>query len=190
MVDKKKPRVQKPGQKGAEFERLIGRFLSLWLTRGERDDIFRRNVLSGGQYTVSTKTGKARGRSGDMVDNHPIAQHFVARYCVECKFYRDLGLPGFLFETHSFLHTVIAKTSKQAAQEGKHWLVIAKQNQRETIILFTDSSIRLQLIADLPHHIAHLGIPGREPVYIMPLGQFLRIDPTPFLHPVERAKLL
>jgi hypothetical protein len=49
--------------KGGEFERQFSRWLSLWLTRGQRRDLFWR---SGGSGSVSTRTGQ-RAMAGDIM---------------------------------------------------------------------------------------------------------------------------
>ena len=46
--------------KGNEFERWVGRQLSIWITDGARTNIFARNVLSGGGFTVTLEKGLRR----------------------------------------------------------------------------------------------------------------------------------
>ena len=43
--------------KGSQWEREVGKTFSLWLTNNERPDLFSRNVLSGGAFTIAHNKG-------------------------------------------------------------------------------------------------------------------------------------
>ena len=61
--------------KGSVFEREICKELSLWITSGERDDIFWRTAGSGGRATMRKKSGKTTAnQEGDVCATDPIGQ--------------------------------------------------------------------------------------------------------------------
>lgn len=152
--------------KGSEFERQVGKALSLWVSEGHRSDLFARNVLSGGSFTnAMKKDSKEHGMPGDLAANHPMAFKFLELFTVECKHYADLGFEAFLFDTESksFLGSVLKHTRKQAEQAKLHPMVIARQNRRPSILL-TDLYVGDALLEAVParlkkpsHHILHSG---------------------------------
>ena len=42
-------------EKGSSFERLVCKRMSMWLSKGERDDLFWRSAMSGGRATVQLR---------------------------------------------------------------------------------------------------------------------------------------
>jgi len=120
--------------KGARWEREVGKSLSLWLTAGERPDIFSRNVLSGGAFTVATKAGKTSSRMpGDLMAANPLAFAFLSRYMVECKHLKSLSLEYFILDAgrSSPLMRIIDLSRSQARVAGVEFFIVAKQNQRD-----------------------------------------------------------
>jgi len=173
----------KPNEKGSEYERLIGRKLSKWLSGGRRDDLFSRNVLSGGQFTASAARGKARGNSGDVISAHPMVYWFTRRYTIECKHYRDIDILGYLLGTPSApLQTFIAKLRAGAKIDKKHWLLIVRQNRKADIVLYSPAAIPVCQ----PQHQFFAGT-----VYMIQLATLLSLDPAFFLERVSppRVKL-
>jgi hypothetical protein len=139
-------------EKGSAFERAIGAALSLWITAGERKDLFSRNVLSGGRFTNALKNDDKLGIPGDLMAAHPLAFDFLAGHVIECKHYKDLNLDAFLFDQQrkSFLIQVFDHTKAQGQAIGGLWpLIIAKQNMRPTILL-CESQIGELLLAAIP----------------------------------------
>lgn len=131
----------KPGggkEKGSEFERSVCRRLSLWLSEGERGDIFTRNVLSGGSFTNAVKKGSDElALPGDIAANHPIAFTFLKLFSVECKHMKDLNLEGLLFDYQgsSFMAVTYIKSQKQAEKIKADALVVARQNRRPIVLM-------------------------------------------------------
>lgn len=125
-------------QKGAEFERQSGKLLSLWLTNNDRPDIFSRNVLSGGAFTVATKAGKLSSRMpGDLMAAHPLAFAFLSQYLVECKHLASLGLENYLFDRSGKgeMTKIVNLAEHQAKYSQLSYMIIAKQNRRDALIL-------------------------------------------------------
>ncbi len=136
----------KPGAgkvKGGQFERDVCRILSLWITRGKRNDVFWRSAGSGSSATVASKKGK-RGHSqlGDIVSVREEGNWFSDKFIVECKFYRDLQL-GRLFTAkgaNGFLYKTWVQLFKTALKHERIPLLIVKQN-RYPILIITKSEM-------------------------------------------------
>ena len=75
-------------QKGSSFERKICKELSLWITDGERDDLFWRSSNSGGRATIVAVDGTRHTQSGDISAIHPLGHAFTETFVVECKHHR------------------------------------------------------------------------------------------------------
>ena len=175
--------------KGSAWERESGKALSLWLTRGEKPDIFARNVLSGGAFTVAQGRGVSSSRmAGDLMAAHPLAFRFLSRYIVECKHLASLGLEQFLFDTSrtSPLSKIVMYARGQANQAGLDYLLIAKQNRRDALVI-ADGATGTRLIASaIPSHRAqlppHHHLLHARSIFVMSLDQMCsRIDPDLFL---------
>jgi hypothetical protein len=135
--------------KGSLFEREVGRKLSLWLTNGEKPNIFARNVLSGGSFTITAKKGmETPNIPGDLMAASPLAFEFLSMFSVECKHRAEVALDVYLRDIKgtSFLSKTITHTKSQAEQHNLSWMVIAKQNHCETMV-FMDSDVGMQCVA-------------------------------------------
>ena len=86
--------------KGSEFERQVCKTLSLWISDGERDDIFWRSAMSGGRATLAIKKGSiSTAHAGDITPTHSLGFEFLEQFMVECKFYKDLNVESLIFGT-------------------------------------------------------------------------------------------
>jgi len=122
----------KPGQgknKGSNFEREVGRYISLWLSNGERDDLASRTECSGGKFTA---TGK--GSPGDLNSSHPICYPFFEAVLVECKCWASLGLYDFLMGRGELL-LALKKTVEQAEKIQKYPLMVVRQNRSHDLFI-------------------------------------------------------
>ena len=64
--------------KGSQFERTVCKDLSLWWTKGKRDDVFWRTSGSGARAKTRSKTGeKTFGQYGDVQATDPIGQPLI-----------------------------------------------------------------------------------------------------------------
>lgn len=162
--------------KGSNAERIVGQAFSKWITKGERTDLFSRNVLSGGQFTRFRKKGNDLGQPGDLIANHPLAFPFLALYTVEVKHYADLQWEAFLYDVKrtSFLWKVIIHTRKQAEETKKEWFIVVKQNNKHTLIMM-DEVTATRVFSDdrwahsLRHHVFHSGA-----IHVLDFNLFLR----------------
>ena len=138
-------RTSKPGRgkaKGGAFERKVCKALSLWVSGGDREDLFWRSAMSGGRATQKLKKGKKLlSQTGDISAIDPMGDHLVKAYYLECKNYKDLNLAGFLFQRGVLLQKFWDETIEYAFQYEKLPMLIAKQNQYPTLVLLPEGSI-------------------------------------------------
>jgi hypothetical protein len=186
-------------EKGHEWERETGRLLSLWLTNSERPDIFSRNVLSGGAFTLAEKAGKKSSRApGDIIAAHPLAFRFLAAYSIECKHLRDIGLMRYLLDPRGLtpLGQIISLARRQARHIDVEYMVIAKQNHKDAMV-FVSGLTGDRMLASLrrrgrrePLHPLHHWFHGRT-VFAMRFRDMLSmIDPDlllPRSNPYDRS---
>ena len=146
--------------KGSNFEREVCKTLSLWLSHGADSSLFTRNVLSGGAYTRRTSD---RGTPGDLAASDPRSHAFIQKYCVECKHHRDLLLSEFVLRPRrlSSLGQIIDKTDRQATEVRRYFFIVAKQNNREPVVLLPEivgnllavQLRRIQKKVDITYHL-------------------------------------
>lgn len=117
-------------QKGAAFERSVCRHLSLWITKGKKEDVFWRSAMSGGRATLLHRKGKAAQNSaGDITATGEEGHTLTDQFYIECKCYRDLNiLPFFFGNDQGALCKFWAATILEASKHKKLPLLIAKQN--------------------------------------------------------------
>lgn len=122
--------------KGSAFERDMCKRLSLWLTKGRRNDLLWRNSMSGGRSTITLKqTGRGlKAQAGDIGMIDTSAEDFVSRYAIECKHYKDLNIPALLFGSKVGILTFWEQAQRDAESVDKQPLLIARQNRYPIII--------------------------------------------------------
>ena len=72
--------------KGDQWERDLSKWMSLWWTEGDRDDVIWRVRASGSRATSRAKKGKATaGGAGDLYATDPVAQPLFDYWLAEAK---------------------------------------------------------------------------------------------------------
>lgn len=131
-------------QKGGAFEREIAKKLSLWVTHGAKTDVFWRSAMSGGRATVAHAKGvKVR----QVADITPVAPegHALNVY-IECKFYKDLDIPGLLLERGKLV-SFWKHASKEAYKHRREPWLIARQNRFPTLLIATAGDAIIKCVA-------------------------------------------
>lgn len=139
-------------RKGAEFERNVCKELSLWVTRGRRDDVFWRSAMSGGRATLAQQKGIDRSRvAGDICAVSKEGYKLVNRYFIECKFVRDLRLASFLFASEGALQQFWLKCLKQSKDHKRTPMLVARQNGMPALLITVPGQLSTVVVdADLP----------------------------------------
>lgn len=131
--------------KGADFERSLAKRLSLWWTKGERDDIFWRSQQSGGRATQRKKQGKATAnQEGDLTVMDAAGQPFIDKIVVEAK----CGYPSFSIEGEinktaekTVFKDFINQCLKEVGCSERFFWLIVKQDRKKEIVLVPFSFI-------------------------------------------------
>jgi hypothetical protein len=119
--------------KGASYERALCVLFSLWISHGQRKDIFWRSSLSGGRATVHKK-GEVR-QAGDMCAVAPEGHILTDQLFFEFKHVRDLQLDRFFLEGKGTLAKFWRTAHREALKYNRLPLIIARQNRLPTLIV-------------------------------------------------------
>ena len=173
----KKPRRAGSGKsKGSSFERTICGKLSLWLSRGLRDDLLWRSAMSGGRATVRHKRGLVvRSQHGDISAIQPEGDPLTRRFFIECKAYSKINFHG-LYSTNEKPLAGIAYFWVKAVEESAKYnlcpMLIAKENNFPPVVLLNwDGIVFFELEEFYYGEFLHL---GGAAVYLVYLDHFLQ----------------
>lgn len=133
--------------KGGEFEREVCKDLSRWWSEDpDRDDIFWRSSNSGGRATVRARKGRGTyGHAGDIAATDPFGEPLLKFLTLEVK-------RGYSHETFASLldrprasaqqmwEAWIQQATEAHERSGSFsWMIIAKRDKRERIVMFPDA---------------------------------------------------
>ena len=137
--------------KGQSFEREVSRRLSLWLTKGARDDVFWRTAMSGGRATLQAKKGIINfAQAGDIGAIDPLGAQLLNHVTIECKFYRDLVLFKSLLQGTGKIAGFWEKHYDEARLSQREPFMIARENLTPTLLLTTKNATHLLGIRSRP----------------------------------------
>lgn len=148
--------------KGSEFERQVCKDLSIWWTGDiDKDDVFWRSSNSGGRATARARKGKKTyGHEGDIAATDPIGEPLLKFFTIEVKRgYTEHNFAALLDRPRQAAQQMWESWIQQATEAHERsgsfsWLIIARRDQRERIVMFPDAVIsRLDsegLVDDLP----------------------------------------
>ena len=144
---KKKRRKLSPGrgaQKGAAFERKCCKQLSLWVSDGQRDDVFWRSAMSGGRATLGLRKGiKRDAQAGDMtsISEHLGANRFLKVFVAEFKHRRNLRLESLISKKKSPLLGFWKKHLGECNSFSRLPFMVAKQNLLPTLLILNNAGM-------------------------------------------------
>ena len=173
-------------KKGGEFERRISKKLSLWISRGERDDLFWRTHGSGSRHTVRDNNGQlTEGQDGDICSTcSGVSEKFRDIFSLELKNYEDINLWGLITQKKTGLLDFWKQTKQQAGKVDKIPVLIIKENYRP--ILFISNqwtkylfSIYLELDYILKSNLEN------ETLYVWKLDDICKVNPNIFINALD-----
>lgn len=134
-VPKKKKAVNGKS-KGGDFERVVCKTLSLWVSNGQDSNLFWRSATSGGRATVQRKSGNKASeyQASDISPVAPAAYILSDVFAIECKAYKDIQLNQLVFEEKSLLLDFWNQANRDALAANKKPMLIAKQNMRKPLL--------------------------------------------------------
>lgn len=126
-----------PKAKGSKFERDVCKALSLWISEGQRQDLFWRSAMSGGRATVAHKNSAAllRAQCGDICAVDPLGNVLTDDLYFECKHLKQLSFDGLVKSNRGqgSLIQIWRETQKQSARYDKFPVLICRQNGYPTL---------------------------------------------------------
>ncbi len=133
--------MSRSNAKGGEFERKICKRLSLWISDNMRDDLFWRSAMSGGRASLVAKrlpNKKRYNQCGDISAISREGQDFLDVFFIECKFLKSLQIDAWIYGHEGLLPKLWDKALQEAMDHDRVPLVIAKQNNKQELILTND----------------------------------------------------
>jgi hypothetical protein len=122
--------------KGAAWERTCSKRLSLWVTKGRRDDVLWRTAMSGGRATFQLRKDIVnQAQAGDITAISAEGIALCERCLFECKHYADLNYTALLTKGVGTLAAFWEATRKTAQRLDRVPVLIAKQNRYPAIVL-------------------------------------------------------
>lgn len=151
MDGRKRKKGSRGKQKGASFERATCQRLSLWVSDFVREDVFWRSAMSGGRATVMRAAGKSNdAQSGDISATHALGYPLLELFSIECKFYADLNLALLAHSTRGPMSNFWEQTCRDADASHKLPMLIAKQNNVDTLVCLDRRGVAKFERTDLP----------------------------------------
>lgn len=128
--------------KGSRFERWVCNQLSLWWSKGDRDDLFWRTAGSGARSTIRRKKGKsATVHCGDVCATDEQGTAFLQVFAVEAKKgYQKDTIQDLIDSPHKAAKQTYHKWIEQAeasrdASGAMYWLVVCKRDKRDPLVM-------------------------------------------------------
>lgn len=162
--------------KGSSFERKVCKELSMWMSKGTRDDLFWRSAMSGGRATVKFKKGgKNQTQAGDISAIDPLGERLTSIFMVECKAYKDLNFRGmFNYGITEGIHRFWEEARNAAELAGRLPLLVAKQNNVDPVIVLSRHGVtRLRLMPMITANADHVAHYPHLDAYVFWMARFL-----------------
>lgn len=115
-------------RKGSSFERKICKLLSLWWSKGKRDDLLWRAAASGARHTLLRRFGKSIQQMGDVVAVTAEGESFTQLFYVECKHMKQLTYESAMLCRNGALYRFLDSTWDRALSENREPLLIGRGN--------------------------------------------------------------
>lgn len=154
-------------QKGGEFERLICRKLSKWVTGSERPECFWRSASSGAKATQDGISGQV----GDIIaidhKHHMDQFDLTRRFIVECKSHKDFRW-DFLIDSHYDKSNICKwwmELMSKCLEHGKMPMLIFKKNNSPIYVAMHNCVYRT-FTKYRPYNIDHLNYIKNKEVFI------------------------
>ena len=167
---------RRPGLgKGPAFERKCCKQLSLWISWGERDDVFWRSAMSGGRATIGLQKGKKRGsQAGDMSAISVEGDLFLKVFVAEFKHRKDLQLHNFLAKHSGNTIRFWEKHLEECKAFGRCPFMVAKQNVIPALLLTSEEGLmNLQRMCWNIDHVPGLILAKVKNIWVLEFETFL-----------------
>lgn len=117
---------------GNNYERVISRKLSLWLTHNQSDDVVWRDIGSGNKATIRKKQNKESIWQGDIVPIDLQYKYFFDVFAIDTKSYKEINWL-FINNKNNKSNTILQQWIKVVNDtKGKVPLMIVQIRDRKT----------------------------------------------------------
>lgn len=117
--------------KGSGFEREIAKELSLWMTNGQRNDLFWRTHSSGALGTI----GNRKMEYGDIMAIDDLGKPLTDNYHIECRCGKIIRLRDLAFGRGNIVDFI--KQGRQGAKDsGRQPLWFFREHMMPTVAMF------------------------------------------------------
>lgn len=168
--------------KGAKYERLMCKLLSLWITHGDSGNILWRTAMSGGRSTVQAKSNVLNtAQAGDICAVDPRGAPFISRFCIECKAYTNAHIKSLLFgkPVKGSIVAFWRQALFEADRVGKSPFLVVRQNNIPDLLFLKADSKEYKLLCEQSDT---LGVFPRYNVSMFYLNDFLEsVDHDTFI---------
>ena len=119
-------------EKGAEFERMLSKRFSLWVSGGERKDLFWRTAGSGGRAV--NVLGDAAHHAGDVGATSAEGEALTKHFMIEARNWKDLELRRLITRNEGMCIEHWLEKGALAKELGKHLMAIFKEDYQPTML--------------------------------------------------------
>ena len=133
-------------EKGSAFERWVAKELSLWLTGGQRNDLFWRTHSSGGLGTISKK----KNEYGDIMSIDDEGRKLTDKYNIECRHGKCLDLKHLIYsiKSSSLISLIVEGRTNSKLSERKPLWIIKEQN-RDVLVMMDRNDDNIKSLVNL-----------------------------------------
>ena len=125
-------------KKGGAFEREILKKMSLWVSCGDRKDIFRRSMMSGGRATLSgMKEFQDQAGDSSLACDHKLGKKFLKFFLTEYKHLKRLKVDSLIYGVpkNKSLLAFWNRLEKDCKKIGRSPFLVARQNFKKDLLL-------------------------------------------------------
>lgn len=166
--------------KGNNYENILAKELSLWLTKNVRSDVLERSPASGAKSTVRRKSNMEAGHiAGDLIATCEEGHALIDRFVIEAKHRNEIGINinGLVFNTSkSGIKEFWEKLLKECDETHKLPMLIFRQNNRPDMLGLCKEGIDLFKFQKYPHAVFKI---GKKSMFLLSYSLFLEYaDPN------------
>lgn len=163
-----------PKSKGNNYENILAKELSLWLTKNVRSDVLERSPASGAKSTVRRKSNMEAGHiAGDLIATCEEGHALIDRFVIEAKHRNEIGINinGLVFNTSkSGIKEFWEKLLGECDETNKLPMLIFKQNNRPNMIGLCKEGVALFQFQDYPHAVFKI---GKKSMFLAAFSDFI-----------------
>ena len=117
-------------RKGSGFERLIAKDLSLWISKGQRNDIFWRTHSSGSLGT----NRRCKLEYGDIMAIDDAGKPLTDKYNIECRCGKFIKIADLVYKTGNMMQ-FLEEGIRNATESGRRPVWIFREHSKPIMVM-------------------------------------------------------